>query len=260
MLSFTQNHNNKSSITADLNIERLEQRDVPAVIFNASSGFLGVYGTNSSDVLEVRYEHQGTSSPYDDKVIVEINNSVEAIYDRYKLELVGPRSVQWTPNVKHISMYGYNGIDRLFNNTAIPSYQNGGDGTDGLYGGSGNDTLIGDWGNDYLFGGNGNDQLIGGAGNDWMEGGSGNDYLTDRQLVGEFPVEGGNDTLVGGDGQDTLFGYSGNDRLLGGIDGYVDYLYGGSGNDSFETEWYFSGGWFKNRNVVMDYASGDSFF
>ncbi len=110
------------------------------------------------------------------------------------------------------------------------------------------------------FAGGGNDLLIGGAGNDYMDGGAGNDYITDREVIGEFLIESGKDILIGGDGQDTLFGYSGNDALRGGIDGELDYMYGGSGSDSFDTEWYFSGGWFKNRDLALDFTSGvDSF-
>ncbi len=118
-------------------------------------------------------------------------------------------------------------------------------------GGSGNDTLVGYGGNDTLFGGSGNDHLKGGAGNDVLGGESGND---------ELQGEDGNDSLYGAFGADRLFGGNGNDYLDGGYDGSVDYLVGGTGQDTFTYRRYRNVGGFINtleNDWVADFQSND---
>ena len=90
-------------------------------------------------------------------------------------------------------------------------------------GGPGNDSILvahlskptileGGPGNDALFGSDGDDSLSGGDGGDILYGGAGKDVLN------------------GGRGRDRLFGGSDDDTLVA-VDGELDYLNGGSGDD-----------------------------
>jgi hypothetical protein len=100
-------------------------------------------------------------------------------------------------------------------------------------GGHGNDTLVGGSGRDYLYGGAGNDQIYGGRHSDRLYGESGNDRLHGQ--TGSDRLIGGpdDDELYGGTGSDRLYGGAGNDHLDGGFDYYSDYLFGGTGKDTF---------------------------
>ncbi len=129
-------------------------------------------------------------------------------------------------------MYGNQGSDSLSggfdDDTLYGGSENdnlkGEEGNDTLYGEAGNDVLDGGYHVDTLFGGDGNDWMIGGTENDALYGGNGNDVLTGND---------GNDLLFGEDGEDQLYGGNGNDYLFGGFDGKLDYLVGGSGQDTF---------------------------
>jgi len=136
------------------------------------------------------------------------------------------------------SLHGEDGDDRL----------SGGDGIDYLYGDGGHDRLSGEDGNDVLFAGSGDDNLLGGAGNDRLVGHGGDDVLSGGSgdddlhgLDGDDVLYGsdGDDELEGGDGYDRLYGQAGNDYLDGGTVWVHDYLVGGTGADTFETEYVF---------------------
>jgi Ca2+-binding RTX toxin-like protein len=145
------------------------------------------------------------------------------------------------------------------------------DGPDSLYGGAGDDQLFGNAGNDVLNGGLGNDSLYGGAGTgdvadyhdrtaavsvfldnshpsgqageadrldgtiEQVYGGSGNDSLVGNAGANALFGNGGNDTLIGNGGVDALWGGAGNDRILA-KDGVKDYVDGGAGTDSAQTD------------------------
>ncbi|MEM7784555.1 MAG: calcium-binding protein [Planctomycetota bacterium] len=167
---------------------------------------------------------------------------------------------------------------------------------DKIYGDSGADQIFGNWGNDLIEGGNGNDRINGGSGNDTIYGestspssGFGNDtirggYDHDRIYggIGKDVIYGdqGNDRLYGGYGKDKVYGGTGHDYLAGGnysnwwtasrwnYDTQKDYLYGGSGNDTFVQTWkdqrerYWFFGWrYRTRTVsedsIMDFQNGD---
>jgi Ca2+-binding RTX toxin-like protein len=124
-----------------------------------------------------------------------------------------------------------------------------------FFGGAGNDyfdnesTL-----ESHAWGGTGDDTLIAGRITDvsygsyshnWFHGGDGNDYLRGGAL---------DDHLYGEGGTDTLLGLGGNDYLNGGKDGYRDYLYGGSGADTFVRE-PIAPYWWVNRDQPGDFSS-----
>lgn len=106
-------------------------------------------------------------------------------------------------------------------------------GDDSLVGGPSNDTINGLDGNDILRGDTGNDSLDGGLDNDFLAGDAGDDVLSGGEGV---------DTLLGGIGSDYLSGGAGDD-VLGTthgpsepsfpLEGDVDSLYGGFGNDTY---------------------------
>lgn len=150
-------------------------------------------------------------------------------------------------------IYGYDGNDIL----------NGGDGMDYIYGGLGDDqidgeggsdrlsgeegfdSIVGGLGDDGINGGDGNDLLWGGLGDDFLYGGLGNDILQGEDGIdhayggdGKDTITGGNgdDYLFGDSGEDSLYGNAGNDYLDGGADNQVDYLVGGTGNDTFRSK------------------------
>ncbi len=120
----------------------------------------------------------------------------------------------------------------------------GGIGDDVLTGGAGDDTLHGEAGADLLNGEAGADTLFGHGGADLLRGGQGDDHLYGGQDGDVLVGEDGNDALQGGDGDDLLIGGKGSDTLFGGdgndildgraedIDNKVDFLNGGTGNDT----------------------------
>jgi Ca2+-binding RTX toxin-like protein len=156
-------------------LERLEQRDVPAIIsWPDANGVIIIEGTNAADHVSVSYDSTGTQ--------VVIND----IYSTLSTSKA---------SVKKIVFTGHGGDDYFGNFTAIPSVADGGSGKDTLWGGSGTDYLHGGGDDDLLLGGAGADHLYGEGGKDTLFGMAGSDYL-----------DGGNDGLVdylyGGDGID----------------------------------------------------------
>ncbi len=124
--------------------------------------------------------------------------------------------------------------------------------SDTLNGGSGNDMIKGDAGDDIIHGCTGDDLLHGWLGNDEIYGSAGNDRLFGH--AGDDLLSGGDgdDYLEGWLGSDSLFGGNGDDFLTGtrvmhwesirhaalnglhyGFDLGVDFLDGGSGNDTY---------------------------
>ena len=170
-------------------------------------------------------------------------------------------------------MYGEHGNDYLDGGNDqdlmygdSPGLANSGGGNDTLWGGSGHDTLYGGSGHDVLYGANGNDIIYAEVGNDTIYGGHGDDILfggDGHDLIygddGSDVLYGddGNDTLYGGGGVDHLFGSAGDDYLDGGNDGLADYLWGGSGRDTFIRHQLWYGPIYRENLMDYDSNSGD---
>lgn len=113
-----------------------------------------------------------------------------------------------------------NGVNKFFLKSAIKQVD--------FYGWNGNDYFRNDTNiSSYARGGNGNDILIGGSNRDW---------------------------LFGEHGRDRLYGRAGNDYLAGGQDNLKDYLYGGTGFDTFQRDLVF---FFVNIDKPQDQQPGE---
>lgn len=106
------------------------------------------------------------------------------------------------PGIEILELYGYDGDDRLVNDTAARAFFDGG---------AGNDTLIGGSGVDRIFGGDGIEQLFGNAGDDFL-------FADYDSLLNLFPLSG--ELLDGGPGNDVL------------VTRAVDQVITGGGNDT----------------------------
>ncbi|APZ99078.1 hypothetical protein BWQ93_11690 [Sphingopyxis sp. QXT-31] len=106
-----------------------------------------------------------------------------------------------------------------------------GDGNDDVYGGLGDDTLYGEGGNDRLFAELGNDILYGGDGNDYLEGSLELPANYDFASVG-LPADGRFvNYLYGGAGNDTLIAET--TGPTGGTGARTTHMYGGTGDDIY---------------------------
>lgn len=226
--------------TARLGLETLEGRAVPAGIsFNPATGIITITGTGGDDTATVKIDPGKSPSTTDDYVEVtlipapsggEFTLSYAAKFNVWNARS-GTDSVFYSRHVNSIRFEGGDGNDTFDNQTYLPSWADGGNGSDTLKGGSANDTLWGGAGNDSLQGRAGNDTLRGGDNDDWLIGGYGKDYLYG---------DGGNDYLTG----NHLIGV---DLVV--ADGKADELHGGAGADTFLSEW--SGG--VNLDAPKDY-------
>ena len=117
-------------------------------------------------------------------------------------------------------------------------------GIEHLVGSQYNDTLAGDGKDNILRGENGNDILYGGpaGGDDMMYGGNGDDQIFGGR---------GADVLTGGAGNDVMKGGPGEDVLVADGD-YMDILYGGPDNDTFQFFPSDLGG-----GIIRDFADGE---
>jgi Ca2+-binding RTX toxin-like protein len=244
-------------------LQTLEGRALLAasIVYDPIAEDIIITGSNAADVAVVEQDN-GTPILGDEMVVVTVQDGslgaeISLSVPRYELvvDLDGLWSYQ--DNVDRIRFSGGSGADQFTNETSIRCSAYGGTGNDILIGGSNNDSLYGEDGNDrlsggdghdYLYGHGGNDRLSGDAGDDVIFANSGNDSLyggdgNDR-LVGhegdDYIVGGsGNDNLYGLDGFDRLYGQAGDDDLDGGTDWVHDFLSGGDGADTFETEYVF---------------------
>lgn len=183
-------------MSAQLQVERLESRDTPAVI-TLTGGLVTITGTADADHVRVARE--------DHRIVVTMSSATvneEASFDRGK--------------VAGIRFNGGDGDDVFLNDTARPSTAVGGAGDDYLEGGPGKDRLYGEWGDDTLVGFTGRDRLRGGEGKDWLYGMTGRDRLRG---------EGEKDWLYGGRQSDRLSGGggAGDDVMDRATDGRLFY-------------------------------------
>lgn len=167
-------------------------------------------------------------------------------------------------------LWGYGGNDYIRGGNGDDQL-NGGNGDDCLLGGAGFNEIIGENGNDDILiaktdrfsstrcapaegdtsaaattflgsPGSGGGEIYPGNGNDRVFGSTSTDYISEGSGGGNDILRGygGNDSLEGGFGSDYLNGGSGNDTLMDSYtDSAVDWVYGGSGTDTF---YIFSGG------------------
>lgn len=215
-----------------LALEALEARDLPTVTLVGTQ--LRIVGGAGRDDVAVSVRTLNRQAV----VSVRVN-------DRYEANVpVG--------QVQTILFQGNGGNDRyrFLDATAIPCWLYGGTGNDDLSGGRGNDQIWGesgndeiraDAGNDRIDGGIGDDEVHGNDGSDTVRGGGDNDHVYGESGDDTLYGDDGSDTLAGGTGSDVLYGGGGNDVLYGADtspinrrrDGSRDYLYGGTGADTF---------------------------
>lgn len=207
MFSFLTNLMNPSFATTEskptkpqaAGMEPLENRQLFSAMFMDPNGGLHLDNDATNDYTAAYYDDAGTPAfTGDDKVHVRMFSG-------------GAWSSGTFMGVNYIVFQGFNGDDKMENNTPLVSIMYGGKGNDTLVGGSNTDYLFGESENDTLLGRDGNDRLDGGIGVDNLRGGNGNDYLdTGADFdFGEVAFgEGGVDTFKArpGDATDFVFG------------------------------------------------------
>ena len=191
---------------------------LPGIYGDAVDGSVVVHGSSGNDEVSV-YQ---TSSGGTDYVVVNLH--------------LADGSTQTTrgklTSVPRIKFYGFDGADRFENLTSVPSYVEGGAGSDRIKGGSGDDVIYGGSEVDYIYGKLGDDEIHGGSETDYLYGGAGVDEVHGN-AGDDYIYGGGNgDTLYGDMGQDTIYGYGGADVIYGGADG--DTIYGGAAEDTID--------------------------
>jgi Ca2+-binding RTX toxin-like protein len=209
--------------------------DIVEVGSNGSN--IEIYGEGGDDFIDARYQSWGLTFHAGD------GNDLIWTTEQHPLGHGGYGGT---------TVYGSAGNDSVIGGTARDVLY-GGDGNDSLEGGNGGDSLYGEAGDDTLRGGGDDDRLEGGIGNDYLHGSGGDDRVYGQD---------GNDTIIGGDndGNDTMHGGNDTDRLdysgktqplritlehsdelfaadLDGtytddINSNIEYVIGGSGNDS----------------------------
>jgi Ca2+-binding RTX toxin-like protein len=170
--------------------------------FQASTGFMSVFGDNLGNTVTISRNAAGT---------ILVNGGAVKV-------LGGTPTVA---NTVRIQMFGQGGDDVLLldeTNGALPPAN--------LFGGAGNDRITAGSGADMLFGQAGNDTLLGKGGNDFLFGGSENDILTggdgDDQMFGES----GDDRMIWNPGDDS-------DLMEGGAGNDTAEVNGGNGAEAF---------------------------
>lgn len=225
-----------SRLRRTLNIERLEDRTVPAGITGSlQNGVLTILGTPGDDTIVLHYANK-TISVDGTKIEVQANRVViDAGAGNDTIRLDGQTPV---PMRVAATVYCGDGNDAVYCTNC----------GDVVYGQDGNDTLIGGSARDYLNGGNGNDVIDGAAGDDILNGLAGNDNITGGTGNDTIYGDVGNDTIDGGAGNDNLFGDAGNDNINGSAGN--DAVNGGTGDD------YLEGG--DNDDLVIGGAGRDA--
>ena len=249
-----------------LQIERLEDRTVPAIAFDAVTGTFTITGTDIPDTSTVEVLTSGTpGDPYDDRIRVNLSSSqysaagvqdlwetlFQGLHIRHvrKIVFLGLGGDDAFSNTSNVNADAYvaratirsaaaaGGTICMARETTIPWPMTWEGTTDSTAvrdmilscAGPDPDRLFGENGNDLLQGGSGIDRLEGGDGNDTLQGGNGDDRCEGGP--GNDTLQGGlhADTLRGGTGNDLLRGDEGDDTLYG--NGDRDTLYGSSGTD-----------------------------
>ncbi|HTK75839.1 MAG TPA: C2 family cysteine protease [Gemmataceae bacterium] len=239
-----------SCLRRSLNIERLEDRTVPAGISGTiQNGVLTVLGTPGDDTIVVHYANKVVSvdglklEAEAGRIVIDAGagNDVIRLDTQDPLPVRVPATVYcgdgndlvYSTNCGDI-VYGQNGNDTLIGGGAR-DYLNGGDGNDVIDGAGGDDILNGGAGNDTITGNTGNDTIYGDVGNDTVDGAAGNDALFGDAGTDNINGSAGNDTVNGGTGDDYLEGGTGDDLVIGGAG--RDALNGGDGFDTYQDDY-----------------------
>jgi Ca2+-binding RTX toxin-like protein len=168
---------------------------------------------------------------------ISITQYVKNHLPRYSVYVNGGEESFSATKISAFTLDARRGDDFVILTGAVPKARvDGGDGDDGLVGGDLNDTLIGGAGNDTIYGGAGDDRLNGNGGNDRLFGGDGVDRLYGYSGNDYLDAGSGSDRLDGGRGADILLGQGGNDRFFTSGDHTVDQLFGGSGDDTADSD------------------------
>ncbi len=214
---------------AQLRVDRLEDRSMPAVTLAVVNGVLRVTGTESNDSALIRQT------------------------GAYAVSVVEGTNTRSFTGISGINADGRGGNDYFyFDSTPLGTNEIRLAMKTTMIGGAGNDTLVGGANIDYLDGGIGNDSLYGNSGSDNISSGDGNDLINAGL---------GNDMVSAGNGDDKLYGSGGNDQLFGGagrdyVDGGVgdDMLQGGTGFDTFKN--VFPGADILDQSIPEDVRQG----
>ncbi len=133
-------------------LQKLDDRAVPAAGISLTSGVLRVEGDNGIDRIFFGVDPRNANN-----VLVTWEHGGQSTVRSYAKS-----------SVTSIQAAGMGGDDTIVNNLTIGMTADGGAGNDSIWGGDGNDKILGGDGNDRLYGRGGNDTVDGGAGADWI--------------------------------------------------------------------------------------------
>ena len=150
--------------------EKLENRWMMAADSFVNDGVLYIQGTNDDDVINIE---SGPGATDDVFVLIKDRNTNEVLHEQVYSRIDvnnddddDDDDEDIEINIAEIKVEAFDGNDRVYNFSYIPSWLIGGDGDDMLLGGFVNDTIEGGEGDDGINGCPGDDDLIGGVGND----------------------------------------------------------------------------------------------
>jgi Ca2+-binding RTX toxin-like protein len=153
---------------ARLNVERLEDRQVPAGAILLSSGVVTIDGTSGADVAHV--------VQHGNRIVIDLTTpDGAAVVRTFK-----------RGQVRRVIFQGGDGNDTFINRSTVKATAVGGVGSDFFVAGKSGDILIGGSGDNMLIGGSGHDRLVGGPSADVIIAGKGRAVITGG---------GGNDTI-----------------------------------------------------------------
>ncbi len=186
-------------------LERLEGREVPAVLATYNAGLLSVTGDANANDIVVKAAADGT---------LQVTNNGQSVQIRTVLGTANKSELT------HVTIDGRGGDDRLVTDGSLNTVVNG------SLARAPSATLLGGGGNDFLQVNHGG--IVGGlAGVDA-------DGVVVGPVVGNAYMDGGagNDTLVSGFGNDVMLGGAGDDSYTWPPGTLTDSWDGGAGNDS----------------------------
>jgi len=139
---------------ARLNVERLEEREVPATL-SLSGGLLTVVGT-----------------PLEDRIAISLNATQTQLVVQDNGRVIGRFA---NSSVSNIQVFTGEGNDRIQVTSVVKqtAYLDGGNGKNTILAGGGTTTLVGGDGNSKLGGGGGTTIFVGGSGSELLVGGTG---------------------------------------------------------------------------------------
>jgi Ca2+-binding RTX toxin-like protein len=145
---------------AQLNVERLEDRQVLSGGITSAAGIVTIEGTSGADVAHV--------VQHGNKIVIDLTTPGEATVVR-----TFKRS-----QVRRVVFQGVDGNDTFVNRSTVKATAIGGNGSDFFQAGKSGDILIGGAGKNTLIGGSGPDRLVGGPSADVIIAGKGRAVIT----------------------------------------------------------------------------------